>query len=178
MNVITFKDYADQNNISYEAVRKQVARYKNELGEHLVINGRQQFLDEEAVAFLDAKRRKNPVIVHQASVSETIENLKQEKENLLIKVAEQADQLKEMANWKAEKATLIAEADQNKLLLEENTKKLEEAQKEILYAGTKIEKLQEHLKEQEEEHQEEMKKIQEELKKEKSKSWLKKLFGK
>lgn len=93
MNVITLRDYAKQNNISYEAVRKQVVRYTAELEGHLIKEGRQQFLDEEAVAFLDAKRQKNPVAIIQQSKDETIEALQEQIVLLQAKVTEQAEKL-------------------------------------------------------------------------------------
>lgn len=58
MHVISLRDYAAQKGITYEAVRQQVVRYKDELEGHIIKDGRQQFLDEEAVSFLDAKRQK------------------------------------------------------------------------------------------------------------------------
>ena len=54
MVLISIKDYAKNNRISYEAVRQQVKRYSAELAGHIVKDGRQQFLDEEAVLFLKA----------------------------------------------------------------------------------------------------------------------------
>lgn len=125
MNVITLRDYAKQNHISYEAVRKQVVRYADELGSHIIKDGRQQFLDEEAVAFLDAKRQKNPVAIIQMDKEEQIEALRREKEDLLQKIAIQADQISELSAWKADNAVAIAEANQRQLLLEEKTRELD-----------------------------------------------------
>ena len=88
MNVITLRDYAKQNNISYEAVRKQVVRYQDELAGHLIRDGRQQFLDEEAVAFLDARRQKNPVAIIQIEKDEKIEQLEKENKQLLMALAD------------------------------------------------------------------------------------------
>lgn len=93
MQVVSLKDYAKNNNISYEAVRKQVNRYADELGEHIIKDGRQQFLDGDAVSFLDAKRKKNPVVIYQANKDEEIERLQKEKEALLLKLAAVQDQL-------------------------------------------------------------------------------------
>lgn len=122
MGVISLKDYATMRNVSYEAVRQQVVRYSEELGEHIVRDGRQQFLDEEAVSFLDYKRQKNPVTIIQVSKDEEIERLKEENENLQRKVTAQANRIAELADWKAENALLIARAEQQTLLLEEKTK--------------------------------------------------------
>lgn len=87
MNVISLKEYAKNNHISYEAVRQQVVRYAEELGEHLIKDGRQQFLDEDAVAFLDGKRQKNPVVIYQTGKDEEIERLEGENKALLRKIA-------------------------------------------------------------------------------------------
>lgn len=131
MNVITLRDYAKQNNISYEAVRKQLVRYKDELAEHIIRDGRQQFLDEEAVAFLDAKRQKNPVALIQQSKDEAIEALRQEKEDLLQKIAEQADKIAALSEWKSDNAVAIAEANNRQLLLDKTTKQVEEQKEQI-----------------------------------------------
>ena len=80
MKTVSLKDYAEQKRVSYEAVRQQVIRYKKELGNHIIRDGRQQFLDEEAVAFLDEKRQKNPVTVIQQDKNEQIEVVNAEEE--------------------------------------------------------------------------------------------------
>lgn len=118
MNVISLKDYAAQKNISYEAVRQQVVRYKAELEGHIIRDGRQQFLDEEAVSFLDAKRQKNPVAIIQQDKNEQIEALEEQVKQLLIKTASQADLISELAQWKADNAVAIAQAHQTQLLLD------------------------------------------------------------
>ena len=138
VNVISLKDYAAQKNISYEAVRQQVVRYKDELGGHVIRDGRQQFLDEEAVAFLDAERQKNPVAIIQQNKDEQIEALEEQVKQLLIKTAAQADKISELSEWKAENSLLIASAEQSRLALEaaQEEKKLlegfiQDAKKEI-----------------------------------------------
>ena len=126
MQLISIKDYAKEKNVSYEAVRQQVIRYADELGEHIVKNGRQQFLDEEAVAFLDEKRQKNPVTIVQMEKDEEIETLRREKESLLVKVAAQADRIAELSEWKAENAMLVAKADGALAMIEEKKQQMEE----------------------------------------------------
>ena len=122
MALISLKDYAAMNNVTYEAVRQQVVRYADELGNHIVKDGRQQFLDDEAIKFLDGKRQKNPVTIIQASKDEEIERLKIENENLQKVITSQANKMAEISEWKAEKALLIARAEQQTLFLEEKTK--------------------------------------------------------
>lgn len=146
MNVISLKDYAKQNNISYEAVRKQVVRYADALGAHIIRDGRQQFLDEEAVAFLDEKRQKNPVAIIQMDKDETIEALKKELDaakNMIIGLQEERDKLKE------EKYTLQLENAKIALLEEDNKAqrdKIAEAEQKALEANSEAYKAKEELK--------------------------------
>lgn len=144
MNVITLRDYAKQNNISYEAVRKQVVRYADELGDHIIKDGRQQFLDEEAVAFLDAKRQKNPVAIIQMDKDEQIEALRNEKEALLIKLASVQDELLQEKN--KVQALIDKQKDQIALLEADNEAqrvKAAEAEKTIQETRIELEKKEE-----------------------------------
>ena len=111
--MITLKDYAKSHGVSYEAVRKQVKRYKLELDGHILVNGRTQYLDEDAQAFLDKKREGNPIIVQTLDRSEELEQLRRDKVNLLIKIAELHEEL-------------LREKDQVKLLQNEKIALLEE----------------------------------------------------
>lgn len=149
MNVVTLRDYAKQNNISYEAVRKQVVRYKKDLEGHLIKDGRQQFLDEEAVAFLDAKRQKNPVAIIQMDKDETIEGLESENKMLLQKLAWVQDELlkakDENNNLKLENAKIaLLEAENGKKddLLAEVKKEAQNVSDELSEVRTQMEHLQ------------------------------------
>ena len=84
--MISIKDYARENGISYEAVRQQIARYKDELEGHIHKDGRTRFLDDEAVAFLQVHRMKEPVAVYEGSPdAELIAELKEKIKNLEAK---------------------------------------------------------------------------------------------
>ena len=48
MDVISIKEFAQNRGVTYEAVRKQVAKYEEELRDHIVKRGRVQYLDEYA----------------------------------------------------------------------------------------------------------------------------------
>ena len=61
--MISLKEYAKKNKISYEAVRKQVKVYEEQLSGHIHIQNRMRYLDEEAEAFLDTKREKEIVVL-------------------------------------------------------------------------------------------------------------------
>ena len=88
--MISLKEYAKQNHITYEAVRAQVKRYREQLDDHIIQDGRSQYLDDIAVAFLDERRQKNPVVVYQQSKDEAIEELRLEREGLYKQIADQA----------------------------------------------------------------------------------------
>ena len=91
--MVSLKDYAKSKKVSYEAVRKQVNRYREELGRHLIRDGKTQFLDEEGVAFLDEKRKSNPVIIMESDKDEQIEELRRVNDNLRVRVTELQDTL-------------------------------------------------------------------------------------
>lgn len=152
MNVVTLRDYAKNNNISYEAVRKQVVRYADELGDHIIRDGRQQFLDEEAVAFLDAKRQKNPVAIIQQDKDDTIRDLERENKALLIKIAslqEERDHLKDEKHAleleTAKIALLEADNEQQRVKIAEAEQKAVEANSEAFNARVYAAELEAYL---------------------------------
>lgn len=110
--MISLKDYAKQNNVTYEAVRKQVARYKEQLDDHIIQDGRTQYLDDIAVAFLDERRKKNPVVVYQQSKDEAIDRLEKENKMLLAKLAAKSEAVEQLMQYKLE-------AEENKRALED-----------------------------------------------------------
>ena len=84
----TIKEYAERKNVTYEAIRKQVTRYSKELKGHIIKKGRLQYLDEEAIQFLDVKRTESLIVVKEVTKNEEIQRLQADKEMLLVKVAE------------------------------------------------------------------------------------------
>lgn len=110
--MVTIREYAKNNGVSYEAVRKQVNRYKGELQSHITKVNRTQYLDDEAVAFLDSKRAENPIIIMESNRDDEIKRLEMENKALLVKVAELQE-------------ALLAEKDQVKLLQTEKIELLE-----------------------------------------------------
>ena len=111
--MISIKEYAKSKGVSYEAVRKQVARYEKELKDHVKKVNRTKYLDDEAVAFLDEKRADNPIIIMESSKDEEIQRLEMENKALLLKVAELQE-------------ALLKEKDQVKFLQNEKIELLEE----------------------------------------------------
>lgn len=86
MEKTTLKDYAREHNVTYEAVRKQIKRYAKDLSGHITTDGRQQLLDAVAVAFLNDKRQKHPVVIVQQGKDDLITALQAENKDLLIEV--------------------------------------------------------------------------------------------
>ena len=123
--MLSIKDYAKQNNITYEAVRQQIKRYREQLDDHIIQDGRTQFLDDIAVAFLDEKRQKNPVVVYQQGKDEQIEELQQEVTRLLRKQEALRDQIDELKEYK-----MLAEKE--RLALEDARTAQERRQQELL----------------------------------------------
>lgn len=117
--MITIKDYAKQKGVSYEAIRKQIKRYEDELEGHLVKQNRFLMLDDEAVRFLDSKRSENPVIVYEQNKDEELEQLRHENKVLLIQMNTVQDQLGKVQQ------KLIAEMNTTKLLTSEKVQYLE-----------------------------------------------------
>ncbi len=117
--MITIKDYAKQKGVSYEAIRKQIKRYEDELEGHLVKQNRFLMLDDEAVRFLDSKRSENPVIVYEQNKDEELEQLRKENKVLLIQMNTVQDQLGKVQQ------KLIAEMNTTKLLTNEKVQYLE-----------------------------------------------------
>ena len=98
--MITIKDYAKGRGISYEAARQQISRYMERevdgfrLADHISKVDRTQYLDDEAVAFLDERRAKNPVIIQQEDRDETIERLRQRVDDLQTRLLAAQDEYK------------------------------------------------------------------------------------
>ena len=124
MEMITLKQFADEQKISYEAVRKQVIRYAEDLSGHVVKKERTQFLDEFAVKFLKEKRRESPIILQTTDQSEEIDQLKREIESLRTKLMTAQERI-------------IGLQDENKVMIETKIRydyllELHEDQKEQL----------------------------------------------
>ncbi len=126
--MISIKEYAAQKRVSYEAVRKQIKRYEDELGEHLIKNGRTQFLDDDAVAFLDEKRQNNPVIIFEHDKDEQIDQLKNDNERLKALVAELQNKIIEKDDMVIKTQGLLLETNQQMLAI---TQKSDEERKQL-----------------------------------------------
>lgn len=122
--MISFKEYADSHRITYESVRKQVKRYKQDLTGHITVQNRKQYLDDYAVEFLNKRRNKNTVTILNAEAeAESVKNeeLQAENKQLLYKIAQLQEQLLEAEKEKVKGI----EASAKLPLLEEKVAQLE-----------------------------------------------------
>ena len=120
--MITIKDYAKSHGVSYEAARQQIGRYMDRevdgfrLADHISKIDRTQYLDDEAVAFLDNRRAKNPVIVQQEGRDETIERLRQRVDDLQTRLLAAQDEYRALLQDKhaieLREQTLLADKQQ------------------------------------------------------------------
>ena len=145
---MTIKQYAESQNVSYEAVRKQIVGYGEELKDHIVRKGRTQYLDEWAVDFLTKRRRENPVVLLSQDKDEAIESMKQQIETLRVqlmtaqsellkekdRIIELQDEAKKTLEDRA-RYTALLEADRAK------EKKLREAEDQIRTIQTEADDL-------------------------------------
>ena len=159
--MIKIKEYAKNVGKTQQAVYKQLNSKKNKvrLDGHLIKENGTTYLDDEAVKILNESRQTTVVLIDQEK-NEEIERLKEENRNLLLKIAMQADKIAELSEWKSDHAVMIAEANTNKLLLEEKSKQYDE------------------LKADNRQLTDELAITKTELEKEKNKSWWNKLRGK
>ena len=173
MPPISIKDYAKQKGVTYEAIRKQISRYKNELEGHIVVDHRRQLLDETAVAILDKHREGNPVIVYQQDKDEELQNLRDENNNLL----------KQTVALLNENKALIEKAGQIKLLEADNeakAQKLADAEKSAQSANLKLSEATKAFEDKEQQLQAEIEQLRQQLSDEKERplTWRERLFGK
>lgn len=172
MNVISLKDYAKRHNISYEAVRKQVSRFKNELSEHIIQDGKQQLLDEEAVAFLDARREKNPISIIQQDKDDTISALEAENKNLLHQIVVLQNELlreKDQRIALSEKAAKIALLEKSRIETEKALESVTNEKNEFHARAEAAEGVNNALVEQADEAKQRAEELQAELDAEKNK---------
>lgn len=115
--MLSIKDFARESGVSYEAVRQQVKRYQTELDGHVHRQGRTQYLDDVAVAFLSEHRSKPAMVVYDAGDDRRVQELEERVNSLLEEKANQAVRISELLEWKAEHALAIASAEQTRLAL-------------------------------------------------------------
>lgn len=129
MDIISIKQFAEEQNVSYEAIRKQIVRYSEDLKEHIIRKNRTQYLDEWAIDFLKKKRRENPVILLNQDKDEEIDFLKSQIESLKNQLMSAQNELltekDKVIALQAEANKAIETKAKNEFLLEDNKAKEE-----------------------------------------------------
>ena len=151
MELMTLKQYAESKGISYEAVRKQVNRYQEELKGHIVVKNRTQYIDQWAVDFLSERRRESPIVLVTEDQKEQISQMKEQIETLKAQLLAAQNELlsakdqiinlqvetRQLLETKANYDSLLEDHDLQKEKLaritiqhEEDQKRIEELQRE------------------------------------------------
>ena len=95
---MTIRQFAEEQHVSYEAIRQQVSTHRKALEGHIVRNKQQKLLDEYAVDYLRKIRRQSPTIMINQDREQTIDALKNEllrAQNTITQLQQQVDALKD-----------------------------------------------------------------------------------
>ena len=95
MKMVTLKEFALNHHISYEAVRKSVVRYRDELEGHIITEkgSKRQYLDEEAQRILSDHRKQNPITIIRENHSDKLTEQAAEIETLKKRIDFYRDEL-------------------------------------------------------------------------------------
>ena len=116
MDLMTLKQFADDQGISYEAVRRAVKRHGDKLNGHIIENDGVRYLDEEAVKILKERRRESPIVVQTMDQGEEIRELTAQIESLRAQLMQAQNELL------SSKDRIIALQDEVKAGIEDKTK--------------------------------------------------------
>ena len=116
MDLMTLKQFAEDQGISYEAVRRAVKRHGDKLTGHIIENDGIRYLDEEAVKILKERRRESPIVVQTMDQGEEIRELTAQIESLRAQLMQAQNELL------SSKDRIIALQDEVKAGIEDKTK--------------------------------------------------------
>ena len=136
--MIQIKDYAREKHVTYEAVRKQIKRYEADLEGHIIRQGNTQFLDDEAVKFLDGKRASNPVIIYEHDKDIQIEQLQDENANLKTALAEAEHKRAETLEALGKEKDLRIEQQSQMLALEQKSDEERKRMDEVIESNRQM----------------------------------------
>lgn len=134
----TIKDLAKELNCSYEAVRKQTKRYAKELGDHIYMQHKTQYLDDFACDFIRSKRMDSPVVISRLEHDEAMELLKQKYTELLEKYTTLQEENHQLEIENAKIALLEADNKAQKDKIAEAEQKALEANSEAYRAKEEL----------------------------------------
>lgn len=169
--MISLKDLAKKNSVTYEAVRQQVKRYAAELKEHIHVEGRTQYLDDYAVEFLEGKRQSNPIIVYETNKDEEIEHLRNENKALLLRLTEKQEKIEDLQD------RLIAISG-TPMLLTAAQDELKELKNKNRLQAAELERLRDEVIRKENELQNGRVNDRTELKAQRRRNWISRFFSK
>lgn len=98
MEYMTIRQLAEDQHVTYEAIRRQLVIYRKELEGHIFHKNNMKLLDEYAVTFLRQRRRQSPVVAYNQDRETTIDALKNEllrSQNMVTQLQQQLDALKD-----------------------------------------------------------------------------------
>ena len=142
----TIADIAKDQKVSYQAIRKLILKYQDQLEGHIITKSRVRYLDQWATDFIIQKRRNSPLVVVSDDKSATIEKLEAENESLKAKIFEMQEQMLEAQKVITKQ---IEYQVRNEYLLEDNSRLKEDLQKQTeaaIKAKTEAEATQEEIK--------------------------------
>lgn len=138
----TVRDYASERGISHQAVYQMMATHKNELEPFIVKHGRTRYLTEKAEEVLDHYRNQSTIVIAQADNQALIEQLKNEKEALLIQLASVQAKLDNVRDQYEElNIKHIALTEEKNRIELQNNNKIHDLQTQILDYRTEISEL-------------------------------------
>lgn len=144
--LMTIKEYSKNKGVSYEAVRRQIKQYANDLEGHIIKQGKTNFLDDVAIQILDQHRTPKTVVVDYAENELQAENerLRAEIDHLKSHIINLQNEKMAYLEDKTRMETLLAISDKEhdeltrvKEELTENKHDLDLAKKDL--ADTKTE---------------------------------------
>lgn len=131
---ITIKEYAESRKVSYEAVRRQVKDHKkHELKGHVSYEGRQAYLDDFAVDYLDQHRQKRNVVLYPTNkeIEEEMTRLRNQISKLQEELLSRTDKINELLE---KNSVLLEDKARNETLLllaDKEHDELQEAKQEL-----------------------------------------------
>ena len=127
--MISLRDYAKDAGISYEAVRKKVNQYREELEGHVHQQGRTKYLDDVAVAFLNDHRSHAPAVLYEAGRDQDLIALRKENDELKDKLILAFERMQEQQ-------ALLVEAKAAQLMLESASQEASQARERVITLET------------------------------------------
>lgn len=126
MEMMTIKEFAENQLVSYEAIRRQTITYKEELKGHIIRKGRTQYLDSYALEFLKQKRKENPIVADRKDYQGELDQLEEKVKILKDRIISLQNEINEL---RKEHVSLIEYKGKHELLLEMREQDQEQLQK-------------------------------------------------